>query len=430
MNKKAFLYSVSALWLLLLCADGWSREIEIFPGQSFKTAFESLQPGDTLVIHAGTYAESGARTRISAKATASQPIIVKGAEGEATPLITHTGTGGSAQNTINIEGATYVTIRGLEITSAGGDGINMSGGPNNITIEDNVIHNVEVGVNFRSSMDSITVRRNHIYNTNGTGEGMYVGCNNASCAVSNSLIEQNWVHDTGGSQGDGIEVKYGSWGNIIGDNVIYNTPYPGILVYGVTNANVGSPNIIEGNVVWNCNQDIDIVADAIVRNNIVMGTIETQSHAQVPVMRNVTIVNNTVIGSMPMSGWGGSSQPQSLIVANNVIYGGSMSTPPAAATVVANRQFASGTTGVFVDSNNRNFWPASGSPLIGTANAAHVPLIDFNRTARIAPMDVGAYETEGNSSNPGWQITEGFKGIQAIPSDTTPPAAPKSLKVK
>ncbi|MDR4483544.1 MAG: right-handed parallel beta-helix repeat-containing protein [Nitrospirales bacterium] len=126
-------------------------------------------------------------------------IIVKGADGEARPLITRPRELHAAEHD-QYQGATYVTIRHLEITG-NGDGINLSGGPHHITIEDSEIHHIDVGINFRSSMDSIFVRRNHIYNTSGTAEGMYVGCNYASCGVSNSIIEQNWIHDTRGSQG-------------------------------------------------------------------------------------------------------------------------------------------------------------------------------------------------------------------------------------
>jgi hypothetical protein len=396
---------------------------EIFAGDSFKAAFESLGPGDTLIVHEGTYSESGNRIRISAKGTQSQPIIVKGADGEARPLITRPASS-TPQNTINIEGATYLTIQHLEITG-NGDGINMSGGPHHITLEDNEIHDIDVGINFRSSMDSIIVRRNHIYNTDGTAEGMYVGCNNASCAVSNSIIEQNWIHDTRGSQGDGIEIKYGSWGNIIRDNVIHDANYPCILAYGVTDANIDRPNIIEGNVVWNCGQSIDVIADAIVRNNIVIGTLETQSHSQVPIMRNVTIVNNTVIGSMPLRGWGGSSVAASLRVANNAIYGGSITNQPGGAVYSSNLQYSSGTSGIFVDLENRDFWPAPGSPLIGAADATHAPSQDFNGTSREAPFDTGAYETDGLSNNPGWPIQGGFK--VTADADVVAPNPPTGL---
>jgi hypothetical protein len=411
------------LAILLIPTVSWSAVTEIFPGDSFKSAFESLGAGDTLIVHQGTYSESGARIRISANGTESQPIIVKGADGEARPVITRPANS-TPQNTINIEGASYVTIQHLEITG-NGDGINMTGGPHHITIEDNEIHDIDVGVNFRSSMDSIFVRRNHIYNTNGTAEGMYIGCNNATCAVSNSIIEQNWIHDTRGSQGDGIEIKYGSWGNIVRDNVIHDANYPCILAYGVTDANVDRPNIIEGNVVWNCGQGIDVIADAIVRNNIVLSTLETQSHAQVPVMRNVTIVNNTVIGSMNLSGWGSGSSPTSLTVANNVVYGGSITNQPGAATYSTNLQYGSGTSGIFVDPDNRDVWPAPGSPLINAADVAYAPGKDFNGTNRQAPNDVGAYESEGLSSNPGWSIQDGFKVIG--PADFIAPAAPTGL---
>ena len=396
--------------------------VEIFPGDSFKAAVESLAPGDTLIVHAGTYSESGSRIRISAQGTASQPIVVTGAVGEARPHITRPA-GSTPQNTINIEGAAYVTIRGLEI-SGNGDGINMNGGPHQITIEDNEIHDIDVGINFRSSMHSIFVRRNHIYNTNGTAEGMYVGCNDAACEVSNSIIEGNWIHDTRGSQGDGIEVKYGSWGNVIRDNVIHDANFPCILAYGVQDANAGQPNVIERNVVWNCGQSIDVISDAIVRNNIVFGTLETQSHIQVPIQRNVTIVNNTIIGSMPLRGWGGSDDIASLQVANNVIYGGSITNQPGAATYSANMEFADGTPGVFIDVAGRDLWPAAGSPLTGAADAAFAPTVDFNGASRDAPFDVGAYETDGNSINPGWTIQSGFKDG---PADTTTPNPPTAL---
>jgi hypothetical protein len=367
--------------------------------------------------------ESGTRIRISAKGTESQPIVVKGADGEARPLITRPATS-TPQNTINIEGATYVTIQHLEI-SGNGDGINMSGGPNHITIEDNEIHDIDVGVNLRSSMDFIVVRRNHIHNTLDTAEGIYVGCNNATCAVSNSIFEQNWIHDTRGIQGDGIEIKYGSWGNIIRDNVIHDANYPCILAYGVTDANVDRPNIIEGNVVWNCEQSIDVIADAIVRNNIVIGTLETQSHEQVPVMRNVTIVNNTVIGSMPLRGWGGSSNPATLSVANNVIYGGSITNQPSTATLSSNQQYGPGTSSIFADPDNRDYWPAPASPLIDAADSAYTPSEDFNGTIRQAPFDVGAYESDGVPSNPGWSIQAGFKVSGS--TDVVAPAPPTDL---
>ena len=222
---------------LSIPATANSAIVEIHPGTNvFKPAAESLKPGDTLIVHQGTYLETN-RMSIQVQGTASAPIIIKGADAEARPVITRPGSA-SLQNTINIEGsARYLTIKGLEIIGNGGDGVNMSGALSFVTLEDLVIHDVDVGINFRNSMDHMTIRRNHIYNTGrngGTGEGMYVGCNNATCIVRDSVIENNWIHDNlpGTTQGDGIEMKVGSHSNVIRDNVIYNMSYPGILVYG------------------------------------------------------------------------------------------------------------------------------------------------------------------------------------------------------
>src|SRR4029078_9569758 len=123
-------------------------------------------------------------------------------------------------------------------------------------------------------------RHNHIHHTNGTGEGLYLGCNNDTCRVANSVIEWNHVHHTNSptvEQGDGIELKEGSYGNTIRHNVVHDTNYPGIITY--TTRGNGPPNRIEGNVMWNTNRSaIQSAADAIIRNNVVLGTIGLQAH--------------------------------------------------------------------------------------------------------------------------------------------------------
>ena len=166
------------LTLFIEFNNAFGETIDIYPGDSFETSAESLKPGDNLILHEGIYTDSG-RISISVKGIENAPAIIKAAENEARPLITRLNSA-PLQNTINIEGSSYLTIKGLEISGNGGDGINLNSNPSYITLEDLEIHEVDVGINFRSSMDHISVRRNHIYHTginNGTGEGMYVGCN-------------------------------------------------------------------------------------------------------------------------------------------------------------------------------------------------------------------------------------------------------------
>jgi hypothetical protein len=426
------------------------RTITLSPGQSFAAAVGSLQPGDTLIVSPGTYSDTS-RLSIGVRGTAAQPVVVKGVEGQPRPVITRPATA-SVQNTINIEGATYLTLKGLEIIGNGGDGINMSGNVSFVTLEDLDIHDVDVGINFRTSMNNITARRNHIWRTgalNGTGEGMYVGCNDATCVVRDSLIEGNWIHDAlpGTTQGDGIEVKVGSHSIVIRDNVIYNRPYPCIFVYG-TGANPA--NLVEGNVVWNCLEGIYAVADAVVRNNIVIGSgtgLSLYSHVQVAQMKNVTAVNNTLIDNDAglYVRWG--SGVTNMVLANNAVYSPGKTAVSAgsgfsaAVTLAANfvqggssvtldsTRFINGGTlaGAFVDAAARDYWPRTGSPLIGAGSVSAAPAADFNATARTVPVDVGAYETEGRAANPGWRIAEGFKvpgtsgGGGGGGGDTTPP---------
>ena len=438
----------------LMISAGWlyAGTIEIYPGTNiFKSAAESLKPGDTLIVHQGTYLETN-RMSIQVQGTASAPIVIKVADGEVRPVITRPGSA-SLQNTINIEGsARYLTIKGLEIVGNGGDGVNMTGALSFITLEDLVIHDVDVGINFRSSMDHITVRRNHIYNTGrdgGTGEGMYVGCNNATCIVRDSVIENNWIHDNlpGTTQGDGIEVKVGSHSNVIRDNVIYNRSYPAILVYGT---GINPVNVVEGNVVWNCLEGISALADAIVRNNIVIDSgcgLCIYAHVQVTQRKNVTAANNTLYNndSGVYYRWSGSN----LILANNAVYspgktavnsnGAINSTGGVVATnyvegsmsgdAIGGGRFHNGGTSAlaFVNPASKDFWPRTGSPLIGAANASHASLADFNGTTRVSPFDVGAYETNGQTVNPGWKVAPAFKLASAL---AVPPAAPSDLRVE
>ncbi len=143
---------------MIAVAPAWGQAIKnLQRGGSFETAVESLQPGDTLIVHAGTYSDAG-RISIGVKGTAAAPVIIRAADGGARPIITRPA-GAAVQNTINIEGATYLSIRGLEIIGNGGDGINLSGTPSDITLEDLEIHDIDVGINFRSSMDRIRHQR-------------------------------------------------------------------------------------------------------------------------------------------------------------------------------------------------------------------------------------------------------------------------------
>ena len=72
-----------------------------------------------------------------------------------------------------------------------------------------------------------------------------------------------------------------------------------------------------------------------------------------------------------------------------------------------------------------NAFPASGSPLVGTADPAYGVAMDFNGARRSGSADIGAYRFAA-SGNPGWTVQTDFKG-RSILGDL--PRRPMNLRV-
>ncbi len=452
-------------WLLIALKQGDAAVIEIFPpttatcDEQFENVANSLEPGDELVLHDGTYSQS-CRRAISVNGTEANPIIIRAAAGER-PLLLRTAASSTQQNNLEIDRSSHLVIRGLRF-QGGNSGVRIIGG-HHVTIEDCEIFetlNNAIPVNSASA-DSLIIRRNHIHHTglstadSTEGEGIYLGCHDGSCQVTNSFIEDNYIHHlraTSGGGNDGIEVKVGSSGNIIRDNVIHDTTigkrYPCIFVYG----GGAAANIVEGNSMWNCGEGIFAVSDAIVRNNIIVNSdqgLSSYPHNAVAIKKNLTIVNNTIYGGSEcfLIHWDTVSNG---VLANNASYCPEKTAVNATGlsragitvranyvtggligVTIDNNAFLSGgaATAAFTDPAQFNFWPPATSILLGKADTNLVAPTDFNDTTRTGPFDVGAYERETNSTNPGWKIMAGFKTIGTL-TPTAPPAAPTNQVVR
>ena len=422
----------------------------------FYNAVTALNCGETLRVRDSATCTNTSYYQVIKTCTSSTPITITNYPGES-PIIDNS----NGQNTFNINGSQYLTINGLEITNTGGAvGIAMNDSTNAyITISDNVIHNVEDGIaSSGAGGDNYTITGNEIYDTGhggGTGECMYLGCHSCAgaccsavsgCVVSNSTITGNYCHDIAGTQGDGIELKCGGYGNTISDNVVEetNSGYAGILVYGSGGAS--AVNIVERNLVMNCQvggEGIVASSDAIVRNNIVLdcdnGGIEIYNVAPASGdSKNVTMVNNTVYTSLG-SGiclYTNGTLDSTVTIANNALYCASGTAVNCngdlTSTVIADNYVAgamTGTWGCSVDNSEyfnggtaaaafinpavpptaADFWPKVGSSLIDNGNATDAPADDFNATTRTGTDDVGAYESGVCGYNNGWAIDQGFK---------------------
>jgi hypothetical protein len=257
------------------------------------------------------------------------------------------------------------------------------------------------------------------------------------------MIVGNYIHHTNRAtveQGDGIELKEGSYGNTIKDNVIHDTNYPGILTYGTVGN--GGPNIIEGNLIWNSNDyGIQSAADSIIRNNIVLGeTIGLQRH-QAGSPSNIRLVHNTIV----TTGNGVVIRDVSgdVLIANNAIYSQSgpainlVSGDTSQVTVIGNVGIGGtfGVSGGFASGNSvgadfvdvsyssdppADAFPAIGSALIGAGSSSYATQIDFNGTQRDGNVDAGAYRFDPNG-NPGWALIPGFKDSGGSTIAPTPP---------
>ncbi|MCK4293352.1 MAG: right-handed parallel beta-helix repeat-containing protein [Planctomycetes bacterium] len=416
---------------------------EIYPAsvdsqEEFERLANSLKPGDELVLHGGVYSQN-ARRAVTAKGTPAQPIVIRAAQGK-TPLLTRPADNIDRHNNIEFVDCSHLIIRALRF-QGGSCGVRFIRG-HHITFEECEIF--ETGNNALTmnsgDCDAFVIRKNHIHHTglsssgSTEGEGMYIGCHSGSCRTTNTLVEANYIHhlrSTSGGGNDGIEIKVRSYGNIVRDNVIHDTnigrKYPGIFVYG------GGPkvNIVEGNVIWKAGEGIQVVSDAIVRNNIIFDCsvtgITAAPHAAVSRMRNVTIVNNTIVNH-PRGARIRWSKASNMVFSNNAVYcPGSIAidasgigaaafsanyiTGGLSGAAVDGSRFCDGgaISEAFVEAGKNDYWPRAGSRLIGNGDPDFTAKLDFNCSGRKAPFDVGAYQSQGRAVNPGWKIQTGFK---------------------
>ncbi len=412
---------------------------DIHPTDDLFARLDALQAGDQVVVHAGTYTTTGP-VDVTWPGTAQAPITVRAAPGEHVII-----QGIPSQNVLDIAGS-YFTIAGFEI-KGGSHGIRL-GAADHAVLEDLVLHDLgDVGISCnRPGQDcsALIIRHNEIYDTGraGTGEGMYLGGNDATNIFRDSLVERNYVHDLGGDQGDGIEVKSGASGVIVRDNVIVRAKYPGITMYGY--AGTGAPNVVERNFVWHTvDNGIQIVGQVVVRNNIVIaaGTNGIQSKAsQGQTPRDLVIAHNTIIGAggpcLKSNDWG--TAPNQ-VVANNALYcaggtaidlnGGAPNAMLAGNLGLGASNAASGfRTGAASDLGAPpNLYPPAGSMVIDAGDPARGVPDDFNGTLRSDGMpDVGAYERTG-ATNPGWDPGEGFMDEAPVIVDEDPGARSDDL---
>jgi hypothetical protein len=387
--------------------DGTKTSLE--NGARLASRLASLAPGDHVQIGAGTWSMQNA-FRISAVGTAQAPIWITAAPG-VTPVITRPD---ASQNALEIGTsgpARFLALRGLEIV--GGDIAVRLHDCKDVWMD--ACHVRDCAQNAITANSHPTERlyftRNEVHGTSGSGEGFYIGGNDGNPIASRCVIALNHVYDCGGSQGDGIEVKQGSWGNWIAENLVHDTNYPCILVYGTGGR---APNVVERNVCFGSNDNVmQVQGEAIVRNNVLFdGALAFHSGDHQGQTRDLVVVHNTFVNwgtAVNLASWGGrpgmvfsnnaaysqsgaalqlSTGSQGVRIEGNVVYGAVHGT---SAGFVPGNGLAD-FTGATWDGSSRDVTPSNVSVLAGAAAAGSAELEELDGSLRVPPYDAGAAE--------------------------------------
>jgi hypothetical protein len=372
-------------WATGVGASGSGTVTHLTPNDDWLSVIngEGLAPGDTVILHGGTYMTPDATMLdIAHVGTVDAPITIKAAHGE-TPIITRNTIGAFddyyenlEHNVINMRGAQHVVLAGLEITG-GNWGIRIGSKTSglgispqqpmgeilrpahHITIRNCHIHhthNTALSANFPGDVyDTLVIRDNDIHHAGRYGESIYLGAYSSSgqtwSIAKNCVIERNYLHDNVwiGSwfqdpdapsyHGTAIQLKDGCYNNVIRGNVMHYTRYPAILISGAQSefGSMGSPdwgpNIVEQNAIWqvsqvpgdNTGQGKQVAADAIVRNNIVYAPQPFYNANHQCLAGNLEVVSNTFISSTPAQLYTlqiADTPSAPITIANNALYRG------------------------------------------------------------------------------------------------------------
>lgn len=390
------------------------RKTDLENGIALRNAVRTLQPGDMLRIGPGRYSIAQ-KFDVDLRGIAKAPIWIVGADARQFPVITRPN---ARQNVMNVgerSRTEYLCLRNLEFT--GGSTLLRFYDCHHLWLDRCHLHDAGAEGITANSRDTshLFVTGNHFHNftnPNATGEAMYLGGNHGKVVMSYSVIAENHVHDCGGKQGDGIEVKQGSHDNWIYRNHVHDTNYPCILAYGTGGRGL---NVIEQNTCYRSNDSVlQVQGEAIVRNNLLLaatgaGFASTDHQGKT---KDLSFVHNTIISrrrGANLSSW---NDRPGMVFANNAVYtdrGDALRFPNGAEGVyVSGNVLVGQVSGVkdgfivgkgltdFVnvswDGAKRIATPAQNSSLIGRANASYAVAVDITGNKRGSRDTAGAFD--------------------------------------
>jgi len=449
--------AITAPLLLAVLPSASAGTFELTPGSDLQGIFDTIAPGDEVILADGTYSLTTTLYLQEKRASEAQPILIRAADG-AEPVLQFGpdfASGEYAGRILQVEGSSGIEFRGITIQgdSSASTGDQTWGGvrvdsSSDIWFVDCAITEIAGTAMYLSGDNSGVVIDHTEISRAYTGHGVYVGCSDASCLTSGLVIQNSLIHDLLGEDVQAITLNHGTSGSLMLDNVIYNITSRGVYL-GSTEG--GDPNVLEGNAIWNMGRlGVNIQGTATVRNNIIFNTGASGIVTRDPersTFTDVIITYNTVVDNdewaADLEGW---QEGAGHVLANNALcnpmsYGVYMAkiapegTDPAdlptPGTVSTNyvcglvdgldeelgEVVAAGGYADFENVELWDFYPVRESLLVDAADPSgefYPPEVDFNGVAREGDKpDVGAYEWDGDG-NPGWAIQEDFKDFEIV----------------
>lgn len=252
------------------------------PWLTIQHAVDNVQPGDLILVHAGTYA--GARIEVSGTAVA--PITLRANDGEAV-LINQPGANNKHDSNLELETwegsetVAYWVIEGLEVADAPNWGIDIRGSEtahsHHITIRGNTVHdngwtsgttgifaaftddvtiegnesyhNGEHGIYVNNSSDRFTIRGNVVHDNANSGIHLNGDIESGGDGVmTDGLVENNVIYNNGTGGGAGINMD-GVSDSLVLNNLIYQNHASGIAIFQENGAECSQNNRIWHNTI-------------------------------------------------------------------------------------------------------------------------------------------------------------------------------------
>lgn len=269
---------------------------EALPWATLQRSAAAVVPGDSVLVRAGTY-QGG---HFTTSGTANARILLAAFPGE-TPVVNADNP--QNQNGINLEGASFLTVRGFTVTGTTRAGIRavncqgveiranvlaqngrwgiLTGFCDDLLIEDNQASRsaIEHGIYVSNSGDRPVIRGNTIFGNNANGIHMNGDVTlGGDGLISNALVEANLIFDNGVAGGSGINCD-GVQNSLIRNNLIFDSRASGISLYTIDGGGPSSGNRVLNNTVivgipgnasagrWALNVQ-DGATGTVLRNNI------------------------------------------------------------------------------------------------------------------------------------------------------------------